>query len=110
MTEIQKRDLFLNIMRNFSLSEGVFSSFIQLTEDELSPEARDYLKEKTRMYMLQQQRLYYYFKIGHSPEYFTVINDLELIDRKHRKKPQQTNQGAAPSTFYPLTVPNLKKQ
>lgn len=59
------------------------------------------------MNMLQQQRLYYYFKIGHSPEYFTVISDLELIERKHLKMPQQINQSAAPST---LTVPNLKKQ
>ena len=36
LTDSQKGDLFLNVINNFTLSEGVFSSMVEMAEDELS--------------------------------------------------------------------------
>ena len=81
MTDIQKRNLFLDIMHNFTLTEGVFSSIIKMTEDELSPEIRSCIMRNVKAQMQQQQRLYYCLKLGYGSEYFTVIKDLEHIDK-----------------------------
>ena len=59
MTDIQKRNLFLDIMHNFTLTEGVFSSIIKMSEDELSPEIRSCISSNVKAQMHQQQRLDY---------------------------------------------------
>lgn len=81
MTDIQKGDLLLDIMRNFILTEGVFSSIIKIIEDELSPEMHSYIIRNIKIQMQQQQRLYYYLKLGDGSEYFTIIKNLELLDK-----------------------------
>lgn len=81
MTDIQKGDLLLDIMRNFILTEGVFSSIIKIIEDESSPEMHSYIMRNIKTQMQQQQRLYYYLKLGDGSEYFTIIKNFELLDK-----------------------------
>ena len=81
LTDSQKRELFLDVINNFTLSEGVFSSIIKMAEDELSSEMLSCMIGKLRTRMQQQQRFYYSLKLGHGPEFFTVIKELEFIDQ-----------------------------
>ena len=82
MTNIQKRDLFLDIMLHIPLTEGVFSSVVQMIESELSPEMRKSMMKILKMRMRQQQDLYYALKLGCGPEYFSVIKSLECLDKE----------------------------
>lgn len=52
-----------------------------MAEDELSSEMLTCMIGKLRTRMQQQQRFYYSLKLGHGPEYFTVIRELEFIDK-----------------------------
>lgn len=81
LTDSQKGDLFLDVINNFTLSEGVFSSIIKMADDELSSEMFTCMIGKLRTRMQQQQRFYYSLKLGHGPEFFTVIRELEFIDQ-----------------------------
>lgn len=81
MDDIQKKILFLDVMRSFPLREGVFSSVVETVFSELSPQMRNSLMETLKMEMKQEQQLYYCFKLGGtSPEYFALIDKLEKID------------------------------
>ena len=81
LTDSQKGDLFLNAINNFTLSEGVFSSMVEMAEDELSSEELTGMIGKLRTRMQQLQHFYYSLKLGNGPEYFTVIKELEFIDK-----------------------------
>ncbi len=81
LTDSQKGDLFLNAINNFTLSEGVFSSMVEMAEDELSSEELTSMIGKLRTRMQQLQHFYYSLKLGNGPEYFTVIKELEFIDK-----------------------------
>ena len=81
LTDRKKGDLFLDVINNFTLSEGVFSSIIKMADDELSSEMFTCMIGKLRTRMQQQQRFYYSLKLGHGPEFFTVIKELEFIDQ-----------------------------
>lgn len=82
MDDVQKKNLFLSVMHNFPLREGVFSSVLETVFDELSPQMRISLMETLKMEMKQTQQLYYCLKlVGTSPEYFAVIDKLEQIDK-----------------------------
>ena len=81
LTDSHKRDLFLDVINNFTLSEGVFSSIIKMVEDELSSGMLTCMIGQLKTRMQQQQRFYYSLKLGHGPEYFTVIKELEFIDQ-----------------------------
>ena len=79
LRDSQKEDLFLNAINNFTLSEGVFSSMVEMAEDELSSEELTSMIGKLRTRMQQLQHFYYSLKLGNGPEYFTVIKELEFI-------------------------------
>ena len=82
MTDIQKRDFFLDIMLHVPLTEGVFSSVIQMVESELSPEMCKSMMKILNTRMRQQQCLYYSLNLGCGPEYFSVIKSLECLDNE----------------------------
>ena len=54
---------------------------VEMAEDELSSEELTSMIGKLRTRMQQLQHFYYSLKLGNGPEYFTVIKELEFIDR-----------------------------
>ena len=83
MTASQKSTLFLKIISNFPLQEGVLSSVLEMIDQELPNDARNILIKELQEEIAQRQRIYYALKIKDRSEYFIVLKKLEQIDKSY---------------------------
>ncbi len=82
MSDSQQKDFFISTLDAFELNEGLFSSWLTIIDDNISPQVLNDIINELEQKMKKYQKSYYSLILGHNDNYYNVIKKLENTDKE----------------------------